>query len=76
MHFKKKYVERKYKSQIVKMCWKKSSHIICMNPPGLLHSYVTVEFFQSVLSGVMVHDEDALLHVRPLGSLEDRHWST
>lgn len=47
-----------------------------MNPPGLLHSYVTVEFFQSVLSGVMVHDEDALLHVRPLGSFEDCHWST
>lgn len=75
-------MEHQYKSQMVcsksvgRNQKKNTSHIICMNPPGLLHSYVTVEFFQSVLSSVMVHDEDALLHVRPLGSLEDRHWST
>lgn len=45
-------------------------------PPGLLHSYIAVEFFQSVLSSVMVHNQDALLHVRPLGSLENSYWST
>lgn len=46
------------------------------NPPGLLHSYIAVEFFQSVLSCVMVHNEDALFHVRPFGSFEDCYWST
>lgn len=51
-------------------------HFPLFYPPGLLHGYVAVEFFQSVLSCVMVHNEDALFHVRPLGSLEDCHWST
>ena len=40
--------------------------------PGLFDRYVAVEFFQAVLSGVVVHDEDAFLHVGTLGSFEDR----
>lgn len=44
--------------------------------PCFLDSYVAVEFFEPVLSCVMVHDEDALLHVRSLRSLEHCDWST
>lgn len=39
--------------------------------PGLLHGYIAIEFFQPVLSSVVVDNQDALFHVRPLGSLED-----
>lgn len=47
-----------------------------LSAPGFLHSYVAVEFLQSVLSCIMVHNQDALFHVRPLGSLEDCYRST
>ena len=40
--------------------------------PGLFDCYVAVEFLQAVLSGVVVHNEDAFFHVGPLGSFEDR----
>lgn len=67
--------------KIIEEIWNKKSsrNMICkqvVNPPGLLHSYIAVEFFQSVLACVMVHNKDALFHVWPLGSLEDCYWST
>lgn len=47
-----------------------------LDSPGLLHSDVAVELLQSVLSCVVVHDEDALFHVRPLRALENCNRST
>lgn len=38
--------------------------------PGLLDRNVTVEFLQTILSCVMVNNENAFFHIRPFGTFK------